>query len=149
MDVGDSLLLRLQRDQASARREQQKDRVLLLGMILSDVKNREIEVRRDATDDDVMDVIRKGIKRRRESVALYGTAGRTDLLEKEQREVTALEAYLPAEVDPALVRAAVREAILAGAVNMGAVMAKVMPLFKGRVEGGTINAIVREELARG
>ncbi len=149
MDVGDSLLLRLQRDQASARREQQKDRVLLLGMILSDVKNREIEVRRDATDDDVMDVIRKGIKRRRESVALYGTAGRTDLLEKEQREVTALEAYLPAEVDPDLVRAAVREAILAGAVNMGAVMAKVMPLFKGRVEGGTINAIVREELARG
>ncbi len=149
MDVGDSLLLRLQRDQASARREQQKDRVLLLGMILSDVKNREIEVRRDATDDDVMDVIRKGIKRRRESVALYGTAGRTDLLEKEQREVTALEAYLPAEIDPDLVRAAVREAILAGAVNMGAVMAKVMPLFKGRVEGGTINAIVREELARG
>jgi uncharacterized protein YqeY len=149
VDVGDSLLLRLQRDQASARREQQKDRVLLLGMILSDVKNREIEVRRDATDDDVMDVIRKGIKRRRESVALYGTAGRTDLLEKEQREVTALEAYLPAEVDPDLVRAAVREAILAGAVNMGAVMAKVMPLFKGRVEGGTINAIVREELARG
>jgi len=149
VDVGDSLLLRLQRDQASARREQQKDRVLLLGMILSDVKNREIEVRRDATDDDVMDVIRKGIKRRRESVALYGTAGRTDLLEKEQREVTALEAYLPAEVDPGLVRAAVREAILAGAVNMGAVMAKVMPLFKGRVEGGTINAIVREELARG
>ena len=149
VDVGGSLLLRLQRDQASARREQLKDRVLLLGMILSDVKNREIEVRRDATDDDVMDVIRKGIKRRRESVALYGTAGRTDLLEKEQREVTALEAYLPAEVDPDLVRAAVREAILAGAVNMGAVMAKVMPLFKGRVEGGTINAIVREELARG
>jgi len=149
VDVGDSLLLRLQRDQASARREQQKDRVLLLGMILSDVKNREIEVRRDATDDDVMDVIRKGIKRRRESVVLYGAAGRTDLLEKEQREVTALEAYLPAEVDPGLVRAAVREAILAGAVNMGAVMAKVMPLFKGRVEGGTINAIVREELARG
>jgi uncharacterized protein YqeY len=149
VDVGDSLLLRLQRDQASARREQQKDRVLLLGMILSDVKNREIEVRRDATDDDVMDVIRKGMKRRRESVAIYGTAGRTDLLEKEQREVTALEAYLPAEVDPDLVRAAVREAILAGAVNMGAVMAKVMPLFKGKVEGGTINAIVREELARG
>ena len=149
MDVGDSLLLRLQRDQASARREQQKDRVLLLGMILSDVKNREIEVRRDATDDDVMDVIRKGIKRRRESVALYGTAGRTDLLEKEQREVTALEAYLPADVDPDVVRAAVREAVLGGAVNIGAVMAKVMSPPKGRVEGGTINAIAREELARG
>jgi uncharacterized protein YqeY len=149
VDVGDSLLMRLQRDQASARREQQKDRVLLLGMILSDVKNREIEVRRDATDDDVMDVIRKGIKRRRESVVLYGAAGRTDLLEKEQREVTALEAYLPADVDPDVVRAAIREAVLGGAGNIGAIMAKVMPLFKGRVEGGTINAIAREELARG
>jgi uncharacterized protein YqeY len=111
VDAGSSLLPRLQRDQANARREQLKDRVLLLGMIISEVKNREIELRREANDDDVIDVIRKGIKKRRESVELYGKAGRTDLLE--------------------------------------AVMAKVMPMFKGRVEGGTINAIVREELARG
>lgn len=149
MDVGGSLLLRLQRDQASARREQLKDRVLLLGMIISDVKYRELELRRDATDDDVIDVIRKGIKKRRESVALYGKAGRTDLLEKEQSEVTALEVYLPAEVDPEALRVAVRVAMQDGAANIGAVMAKVMPQFKGRVEGGTINAIVREELARG
>ena len=149
MDVGGSLLLRLQRDQAHARREQLKDRVLLLGMIISDVKYRELELRRDATDDDVIDVIRKGIKKRRESVELYGKAGRTDLLEKEQSEVTALEVYLPAEVDPEELRFAVRVAMQAGAANIGAVMAKVMPQFKGRVEGGMINAIVREELARG
>ncbi len=149
MDVGGSLLPRLQRDQANARREQLKDRVLLLGMIISDVKYRELELRRDATDDDVIDVIRKGIKKRRESVELYGKAGRTDLLEKEQSEVTALEVYLPAEVDPEELRVAVRVAMQAGAANIGAVMAKVMPQFKGRVEGGTINAIVREELARG
>ena len=61
MDAGGSLLPRLQRDQANARREQLKDRVLLLGMIISEVKNREIELHRDATDDDVVDVIRKGI----------------------------------------------------------------------------------------
>lgn len=149
MDAGSSLLPRLQRDQANARREQLKDRVLLLGMIISEVKNRELELRRGANDDDVIDVIRKGIKKRRESVELYGKAGRVDLLEKEQSEVTALEVYLPAEVDPEELRAAVRAAIQGGAVNIGAVMAKVMPLFKGRVDGGTINAIVREELARG
>jgi len=149
VDAGGSLLPRLQRDQANARREQLKDRVLLLGMVISEVKNREIELRRDATDDDVVDVIRKGIKKRRESVELYGKAGRTDLLEKEQSEVTALEVYLPAQVDPEELRAAVRAAMQGGVANIGAVMAKVMPQFKGRVEGGTINAIVREELARG
>jgi len=149
VEAGGSLLARLQREQADARREQLKERVLLLGMIISEVKNREIELRRDATDDDVIDVIRKGIKKRRESVELYGKAGRVDLLESEQREVTALEVYLPADVDPEELRAAVRAAMQGGAATIGAVMAQVMPQFKGRVEGGTINAIVREELARG
>jgi hypothetical protein len=149
VEAGGSLLARLQREQADARREQLKERVLLLGMIISEVKNREIELRRDATDDDVVDVIRKGIKKRRESVELYGKAGRVDLLENEQREVTALEVYLPADVDPEELRAAVRAAMQGGAATIGAVMAQVMPQFKGRVEGGTINAIVREELARG
>jgi len=149
VDAGGSLLARLQREQADARREQLKERVLLLGMVISEVKNREIELRRDATDDDVIDVIRKGIKKRRESVELYGKAGRVDLLESEQREVTALEVYLPADVDPEELRAAVRAAMQGGAATIGAVMAQVMPQFKGRVEGGTINAIVREELARG
>jgi hypothetical protein len=149
VEAGGSLLARLQREQADARREQLKERVLLLGMVISEVKNREIELRRDATDDDVIDVIRKGIKKRRESVELYGKAGRVDLLESEQREVTALEVYLPADVDPEELRAAVRAAMQGGAATIGAVMAQVMPQFKGRVEGGTINAIVREELARG
>jgi uncharacterized protein YqeY len=145
---GRSLLARLQGDQAAARREQQKDRVMLLGMIVSEVRNREIELRRGATDDDVIDVIRKGIKKRRESVELYAKAGRTDLQDKEQQEVTLLEVYLPAQVDPAEVRAAVQQAIAAGAANVGAVMARVMPAFKGRVDGGVINAVAREELAR-
>ena len=145
---GNTLLARLQLDQASARREQQKDRVMLLGMIVSEVKNREIELRRDATDDDVIEVIRKGIKKRRESVEMYGKAGRVDLQEKEQQEVTLLEVYLPAQVDPAEVRAAVQAAIAAGATNVGAVMARVMPAFKGRVDGSVINAIAREEIAR-
>jgi uncharacterized protein len=145
---GTTLLARLQGDQATARREQQKDRVMLLGMIVSEVKNREIELRREVTDDDVIDVIRKGIKRRRESVELYAKAGRTDLRDKEQQEVTLLEVYLPAQVDPAEVRVAVQAAIAAGAANVGAVMARVMPAFKGRVDGSVINAMAREELAR-
>jgi uncharacterized protein YqeY len=146
---GASLLARLQGDQAAARRDAQKDRVMLLGMIIAEVRNREIELRRPITDDDVIDVIRKGIKKRRESVEMYAKAGRSDLQEKEQAEVAALEGYLPAQVDPAEIRAAVQAAIAGGAANVGAVMARVMPAYKGRVDGGVINAIAREELTRG
>ncbi len=146
---GASLLVRLQREQAAARRAQEKDRVLMLGMVISEIKNREIEVKRDATDDDVVDVLRKAIKKRKESVTLYAKAGRTDLADREQAEAGALEVYLPAQVDGEALRVAVREAIAGGAANVGAVMAKVMPQFKGRADGGTINTIAREELSRG
>ncbi len=146
---GATLLARLQRDQATARRDQQKDRVVLLGMIIAEVRNREIELRRDATDDDVIEVIRKGIKKRRESVEMYAKAGRSDLQDKEQAEIAALEGYLPAAVDPAEIRAAVEAAVAGGAANVGAVMARVMPAFKGRVDGSVINAIAREALTRG
>lgn len=141
-------LQRLQADQADARRSQDKDRVLLLGMVISELKNREIELRRDLTADDAMDVVRKAIKRRKEAVAMYEKATRTDLAAKEAAEAAALEGYLPAQVDPEEIRAAVRAAVEGGAANVGAVMAKVMPLFKGRADGSTINAMAREELAR-
>ena len=144
---GVTLLARLQADQAAARRAQDKNRVLLLGMMISEIKNREIELKRDASDDDIVDVVRKAIKKRKESVLVYGKANRTDLADKEQAEAETLDAYLPAQVDPEELRVAVREAISAGAANVGAVMAKVMPLFKGRADGGTINAIARDELA--
>jgi uncharacterized protein len=142
-----ALLARLQADLTAARKAQDKPRTLLLGTILSDVKNKKIELRRDPTDDDVVEVLRKGIKRRRESIEAYDKGGRKDLSEKERSEVSALELYLPAQVSDDEIRTAVRAAIASGAANIGAVMGKVMPQFKGRAEGGTINAIVREELA--
>jgi uncharacterized protein YqeY len=141
-----ALLSRLQADLTAARKAQDKPRTLLLGTILADVKNKRIELRRDPTDEDVIDVLRKGIKRRRESIEAYDKGGRADLSEKERAEVTALELYLPAQVSSDEIRLAVRAAIAAGAANIGAVMGKVMPQFKGRAEGGTINAIAREEL---
>ena len=142
------LMARLQADLNASRKAQDKPGTLLLGTILADVKNRAIELRRDLTDEDVIDVLRRGIKKRRESVEMYVTAKREELADKERAEVARLETYLPAAVEPEEVRAAVRQAMAGGAANVGAVMARVMPQFKGRAEGGTINAIVREELAR-
>ena len=137
---------RIQSDLTTARKAQDKARTLLLGTILADLKNRRIEVLRDLTDDDVVEILRRGIKRRKESVAMYEKGSREDLAERERAEVHLLETYLPAQVGDDELRAAVRSAIAAGAANVGAVMGKVMPQFKGRADGARINAIAREEL---
>ena len=141
------LLARLQEDLNAARKSQDKARVLLIGSIISDARNREIELKRDLTDDDVIDVFRRGIKRRRESIEMYA-GKRDDLADKERAEVVILEAYLPASVSDEELRAAVKAAIAGGATQIGAVMGKVLPQFKGRAEGSAINAIAREELSK-
>ena len=143
-----ALLARLQSDLTAARKSADKARILLLGTTLAEAKNREIELKRDLTDDDVIDVIRRGIKKRRESIDMYQKGNRHDLAEKERVEVGLLEHYLPAQASEDELRTAVRAAIAAGAANIGAVMGKVMPQFKGRAEGGTISAIAKEELSK-
>ena len=142
------LLSRLQNDLNASRKSGDKAATLLLGTIISDIKNREIELKRDVTDDDVIDVLRKGIKKRRESIEMYEKGNRAELAAIEKDQAARLETYLPAAVNPEEIRAAVKAAIAGGAKNVGAVMGAVMPQFKGRAEGGTINAIAREELAK-
>jgi hypothetical protein len=140
---------RLTTELNTARRAQDKTRVLLFGTVVSAVRNREIELGRALTDDDVVEVIRKSIKTRRESVDQYAKAGRQDLADKEQAEIAALEPLLPAAIDPAEIRAAVREVVAGGTRDLGKVMGLVMPKFKGRADGKVINQIVREELQAG
>lgn len=142
-----ALLAQLQSDLVVARKAQDKPALLLLGTILADIKNRRIELHRDPTDDETREVLRKGIKRRRESIELYERGGRHDLADKERAEAAALEAYLPAPVDPAELRAAVQAALAAGATSLGAIMGRVLPQYKGRADGSAISAIAREELA--
>ena len=143
-----ALLGRLQGDLTAARKAQDKTTTLVLGTVLADVKNRGIELRRDPTDEEVLEVLRKAIKRRRESLDMYRSAGRTDLAATEQVEAETLERYLPAPISDDQLRGAVRAAIAGGASTIGAVMGKVLPQFKGRAEGSVINAIAREELSK-
>jgi uncharacterized protein YqeY len=142
------LLARLQGDLNSARKSQDKAGTLLLSTVLSEIKNKKIELRHDPADADVIDVLRKSIKRRRESIEMYTKGARKDLADKESAEAAALEKYLPAQVSDDELRAAVKAAIAGGAMQIGAVMGKVLPQFKGRADGGTINAIAREELSK-
>jgi len=142
-----SLADRLRAAMNEARKQRDKARTLLLSTILSDIKNREIELKRAPTDDETAEVLRRGIKKRRESVEIYEKVGRTEAAATETAEIKALEAFLPAAVPPEEIRAAVREAIAGGAKDMGKVMGAVMPQFKGRADGKLVNQIVREELA--
>ena len=133
----------------AARKAQDKDRTLVLGTILANLKNREIDLRRPATDDEVVEVLRKGIKMRREAIEQYTAAGRTDLAATEQSQIAVLEEFLPPAVDPEEIRAAVREVIAGGAKDLGKVMGQIIPKYQGRAVGKLINPIVREELQAG
>jgi uncharacterized protein len=143
---------RLNTDLVTARKAQDKPMVLLLSTVVAEVKERvrviENEEKRDVQDTEVIDVLRKGIKKRRDSVEQYTNANRPELAQKERDEITTLERYLPAAVDPAVIRAAVADVIASGVTAIGQVMGQVLPRFKGQVEGSVVNAIVREELAK-
>ena len=133
----------------AARKAQDKERTLVLGTILANLKNREIELRRPTTDEEVADVLRKGIKIRREAIEQYTAGARQDLADAESAQIKVLEEFLPPAVDPEEIRAAVRSAISGGAKDIGKVMSQVLPKYKGRADGKLINQIAREELQAG
>ena len=137
---------RLRTELNDARRAKDKVRTSLLTMTLSEVRNREIELGRELEDADVVDVVGKAIKRRKEAAEQMRGAGREELAAKEDQEAKLLSAYTPAGLDEAEVRAIVRDAIASGADNMGAVMGAIMPRIRGRFDGKEANRIVREEL---
>ncbi len=131
----------------AARKERDRARTLLFSTILSDVRNREIELGKAIDDPETVEVLRRGIKRRQESVEAFTAGGRQELADREAREIAALEAFVPPGASDEEIRAAVRDAVAGGAKDLGPLMGKVMPLFKGRADGKTVNRIAREELA--
>src|SRR3954462_14924524 len=96
-----ALLSRLKAEMTAARKSQDKASTLLLSTTVAEAQYREIELRRELTDDDMIEVVRRGIKKRREAIELYEKGGRAELAAKESAEVRMLEKYLPAQVDPA------------------------------------------------
>jgi uncharacterized protein YqeY len=144
--MSSALKERLRADLNAARRERDKHRTLLLTTTISELRNREIELGRDATDADALEVVGRAIKRRKEAAEQIRAGGRTDLAEKEEQEAALLSAYLPPPLDEASVRGFVRDAIAAGANNVGAVMSAIMPRIKGSFDGREANRIAREEL---
>jgi uncharacterized protein YqeY len=143
----ESLRDRIRSDLNTARRERDKLRTLVLTTTLSDVKNREIELRHDLTDPEVVEVVQRAVKRRREASEQIRAAGRPELADKEDKEAGMLTCYLPQQLAEEEVRALVREAIKGGADSLGAVMSRIMPAIKGCFDGKEANRIVKEELS--
>ena len=131
----------------AARKERDQARTLLFSTILSDVHNREIELAKPLDDAETVEVLRRGIKRRKESVEAFTAGGRQELADREAGEIAALQPFLPPGASDEEIRAAVREAVAAGATDLGPLMGRVMPRFKGRADGQTVGRIAREELA--
>lgn len=137
---------RIREDMNSARRARQKDRARLLSTLLADVRNREIDVGHELGDEEVLDVLARAVKMRKE--AADQMASRPELAEGERREIEILRGYMPRQLAEEEIRELVATAIEAGAADLGSLMGRVMPQVKGRAEGGDVNRIAREELAR-
>lgn len=104
----------------------------------------------DFNDDQVLAVLRKEVKQRKETLSEIESSGREDLVEQTKAEIDVLEKYLPAEMTPEAVEAEVKEIVDAmdpGQKNMGSVMKAVMAKLKGQADGKLINQIVRKLLA--
>lgn len=138
---------RIRLDLNDARRERDKLRTTVLTTLLSEIRNREIEVGHELSDAEVVTTASAAIKRRREAAEQMRAGGREELAAKEEQEAAILQGYLPPQLGEEEVRAMVREAVAGGAKDLGAVMKAVMPRVKGQFDGKELNRIVREELA--
>lgn len=140
------LKARLQKDLGEARKSRDKFRTLVLSTTLSELRNREIDERREVGDAEVQEVVSRAIKQRRDAAEQMRSGGRPELAEKEEAEAELLKAYLPEQLSPDEVRAMIREIVEGGATAMGAVMGQLMPRIKGRFDGKEANGLVREAL---
>jgi uncharacterized protein len=150
--VGDpTLKARVHEQMTAALRAGEKVRLGTLRMLAASITNREKEVMRELSDDEVREVAGKEVKRRAESIEAFESAGRTELADKERAEREVLQPFAPEQLSDADVDALIDDAISAtGATSMqemGKVMGAVMASAKGKVDGSVVQQKVRERLA--
>jgi uncharacterized protein YqeY len=141
---------RITEDMKSAMRAGEKERLATIRLALAAIKQREVDERITLDDAQVLSVLEKMIKQRRESVTQFASGGRADLVAKENAEIALLQTYLPAQMSPAEIDALIAEAIaVTGAASvreMGKVMAVVKPKAQGRVDMGVLSARIKQKL---
>ena len=146
-----SLKQRVNDDLKAAMRGGDAPRRDALRLLLAAIKQREVDERKDLADGDVVAVIEKMIKQRRESIAQFEKGGRQDLVKNEQFEVALLQAYMPQALSDAEIETAVAEAIAATGAKAPSDMGKVMGTLKGKLAGradmGKVSSLVKAKLS--
>jgi hypothetical protein len=143
---------RITEDMKSAMRAREADRLSTIRMLLAACKQREVDERIVLDDTAVIGIVDKLIKQRKDSIAAFTQAGRTDLVDKESAEVKVLEAYLPqrlsADEIAAAIGAIVQELGASGPGDMGKVMGAAKARLAGKADMGLVSAAVKQALAR-
>ena len=141
---------RITEDMKTAMRAKDASRLSAIRLLLASLKQREVDERIELTDSDVLAIIEKMIKQRRDSIEQFEKGGRQDLVDKEQFEITVLQGYMPAAMPAAELDAAVSEAIASSGAkvmaDMGKVMAVLKPKLAGRADMGKVSALVKTKL---
>lgn len=146
-----SLKIKLTDDMKAAMKSGDKERLGVIRLINAAIKQREVDERIMLDDTQVLAVLEKALKQRRDSVSQFQAAGRNDLADKETYEIGVIQSYLPAQLSAAEVDAAIAAAIAesgaAGPKDMGKVMALVKPKVAGRTDMGKLSELVKAKLA--
>jgi uncharacterized protein YqeY len=146
-----SLKAQITDDMKAAMRAREALRLGTIRMLLAAVKQREVDERIELTDADVLALVEKEIKKRRDSISQFDQAGRADLAANERAEVDVLTAYLPAQLSEAGIAAEIDAAVSAsgatGPADMGKLMAVLKPRIAGRADMGKVSALVKARLA--
>lgn len=144
------MLNQIQEDMKQALKAGEKKRLSTLRMLLASVKNERIEKRAELTDEDIVTVVQRELKQRRNSIEEFKKGNRDDLVMETEEEIAVLENYLPKQLSDeeleALVRQVVTEVNASSPKEMGKVMGKLMPLVKGKADGTRVQAIVKSVL---
>lgn len=143
---------KLSDDMKAAMRAKESEKLATIRLINAAIKQREVDERIELGDDQVLSVIEKMIKQRKDSSTQFEAGGRQDLADKEKAEITVLAAYMPAQMSDAEVQAAVAEAVqqsgAAGPQDMGKVMAVLKPKLAGRADMTAVSGMVKAALAK-
>jgi len=146
-----SLLKKITNDMKKAMKNKEKERVNVLRLLRSELKNAKIDSQKELTEEDEIQVISKAAKNRKESIESYKKGDREDLVEKEQKELEIIQEYLPEQMSDEEIKELVEEVIeevdASGMQDMGKVMGTIMPKVRGQAEGSKVQKIVRSKLA--
>ena len=146
-----SLRVRINDDMKAAMKAKDAQRLGALRLLLAAIKQREVDERIELADADVLAVIEKMLKQRRDSIAQYENAGRNDLVAVEAFEVDVLSGYMPKQLSEAEINAEIDSAIAAsgaqGAKEMGKVMTVLKTKLAGRADIGRVSGLVKAKLA--